>query len=65
MKLTYNELQDEIKTTNNTINIINEQMSLADSEYELAQLAMQLDFYEKTLVVQEEVLYDTINKGRK
>lgn len=61
---TYDELRAEIANYNEDIKKVNEDISLADNEYELAQLAMTLDFYEKALLVAEEVMYDTIDKGR-
>ncbi len=64
MRPTYDELQAQISGYNEDIEKTNEDISLADNEYELAQLAMQLDFYEKALLVAEEVMYDTIEKGR-
>ena len=64
MRPTSDELRAQITTYNKDIETINEELSLADNEYELAQLSIQLDFYEKALLVAEEVMYDTIDKGR-
>ena len=64
MRITFEELSTQIKGYNSDIDKINEAISITDNEYELAQLTMQLDFYEKALMVAEEVLYDTIDKGR-
>ncbi len=64
MRPTYDELTAQIAQYNEDIDKTNEDISLADNEYELAQLSAQLDFYEKALLVAEEVMFDTIDKGR-
>lgn len=64
MRPTYEELRAQINRCKVDVDKVNEDISLADNEYELAELAIHLDFYEKALLVAEEVMYDTIDKGR-
>lgn len=64
MSVTYDELNLIILGHRECIDKVNEEISLADNEYELARLALTLDFYEDALLVAEEVMADTIDKGR-
>jgi len=64
MRPSFTELTAIIKEHQDSIKNINEEISLANNEHELARLALTLDFYEGALLVAEEVMADTIDKGR-
>ena len=64
MRVSFEELQATILEYRESIEKVNEEISLADNEHELARLSLTLDFYEGALLVAEEVMADTIDKGR-
>jgi len=64
MKPTYNELRNTIIAIKANIKEVNEQISLCESPYELAQLSAELDHYETQLMVTEDYLDRVISRGR-
>ena len=64
MRISFHELQATIAEHTASIVKVNEEISMADNEHELARLSLTLDFYEGALLVAEEVMADTIDKGR-
>ena len=64
MRPTYDELQADIKEHQDHIDSIKEAISDTDDGIELAELNRALDFHEGALLVSDEVLMKTIDKGR-
>jgi hypothetical protein len=64
MRVSFEELQDTINEHRENISKVTEEMTLTDNEQELVRLVLALDFYEEALLVAEEVMADTIDKGR-
>lgn len=60
----YNTLIKNLETLSNKISNVNDQMDICDNEYELAQLATELDFLEMEHLVLDEYITKTIDKGR-
>jgi tRNA(His) 5'-end guanylyltransferase len=55
MKMTYYNLKNQIEEFTQTINEINEKMSLAENVYELLQLDAELSFFEDQLSITEGI----------
>jgi len=64
MAFSYKDLMRSIKATQANIDEIQEQISLCDSEYELAQLTAELDHYETQLKVTEDYIDRMVARGR-
>jgi len=64
MAFSYKDLMRSIKATQANIDEIQEQISLCDSEYELAQLTAELDHYETQLKVTEDYIDRIVARGR-
>ena len=63
MRPTFQELTEDIEYINENLKETQEAIDNADNAYELADLVIQLDFYECALLLAEEVMADTIDKG--
>lgn len=64
MNISFEELQSIIVGHTHSIDNVQEEISMADNDYELARLSTELDFYEEALLIAEEIMADTIDKGR-
>ena len=63
--ISFEKLQEEIAKLRSQIEDTNERISLADNEYELLELATELEFWENQLLVAEEYMDRTISRGRR
>jgi hypothetical protein len=61
---TYKKLSEQIRSINKELYAINEQISLADNEYELMALVAKLNSYENELLVAEEYMERVLSRGR-
>lgn len=57
-------IQSKIEEANENIDKINTAIDNCDSEYELAQLAIELDFWENELLVADEVMQKGISRAK-
>jgi hypothetical protein len=64
MKITYKELMASIKATQANIEEVQEQISLCDNEFELAQLSAELDHFETQLMITEDYIDRIVDRGR-
>ena len=66
MRPTYDDLYYDIEDANASISHINHQIVDCDDadDESIAELNIQLDFYQHRVLLSEELMADTIDKGR-